>query len=523
MSTFVNNDVASGAIVYASDHNTQGSLLAAVLNGGIDNANIASNAAIDGSKIADASITSSKFIAGAEGWLPISATLTVSSGYNKGNKEHDLTSSADLTSTISPGMRLKLTRGTTPPTQCTDLESSSSQYASKTSPSGVSFTDDFTGEAWIKLESYTGVVQAIVSRYNGTSGWDFEINGSGQVAIAGFNAGAANFRGLNSIQSVPVGTWVHVAATLDMSGSTGTIYINGASVATSFFTGGTSPTALIQAGDLEIGARNGSTAPFDGKVADVRMWSTIRTATQIRDNMNQQLVGNESGLVAYYKLNGNFNDSTANANNMTGQNSAVATNANNPMNSTEYAIVTKVTASTVTVFTGTDYNIPNMTLSTPYYSSHYVPFGFPANQGKWAVTTLLVANCTTSSATSGTWVNAFTTGATLSLPTGEWTTGYQITGLAQRSTDGLAGTNFTLATTTAAETDTELTTTIENRGVASSTVTIMAAVNKSKPASVTSQTSLYLNYRAVTTGQTVTGVFNTDGGLSKVEALCAYI
>lgn len=60
MSTFVNNDVSSGNIVYASDHNTQGSLLAAVLNGGLDNANIATGAAIDGSKLADGGITTTK-------------------------------------------------------------------------------------------------------------------------------------------------------------------------------------------------------------------------------------------------------------------------------------------------------------------------------------------------------------------------------------------------------------------------------------------------------------------------------
>jgi hypothetical protein len=53
MSTFVNNDVSSGAIVYAADHNTQGSLLAAVINGGIDNNNISSSAAIATSKLAD--------------------------------------------------------------------------------------------------------------------------------------------------------------------------------------------------------------------------------------------------------------------------------------------------------------------------------------------------------------------------------------------------------------------------------------------------------------------------------------
>lgn len=60
MTNFTNNDVASGAIVYASDHNTQGALLAAVLNGGIDNNNLSASAAIAGSKLADSAITKTK-------------------------------------------------------------------------------------------------------------------------------------------------------------------------------------------------------------------------------------------------------------------------------------------------------------------------------------------------------------------------------------------------------------------------------------------------------------------------------
>lgn len=61
MTTFTNNDVSPGDVVQASDHNTQGSLLAAVLNGGIDNNNINASAAIATSKLADdAGITTAK-------------------------------------------------------------------------------------------------------------------------------------------------------------------------------------------------------------------------------------------------------------------------------------------------------------------------------------------------------------------------------------------------------------------------------------------------------------------------------
>lgn len=347
------------------------------------------------------------------GWIAPSTTFSTATGYNKGNREFDLTSSADMTGTMSPGMRLKVARGTTPPTQCADLESGSSHYASKTSPSGITFTDDYTMEAWVNLESYTGSSQFIIGRQNAsTEGFSMYISSTGNLIANGLRI-AANNRTIVSYRAVPTGRWVHVAATMDHSANTHTMYIDGESVAFATTTNGTI-TAIVQGTTaLSMGAQATPANYLDGKLADVRIWNAVRTATQIRDNMHQQLVGNETNLVAYYKLDGNFNDSTSNSNNMTGQNGAVATNADNPMNSTEYAIITKVTASTVTVFTGTDYNIPNMTLSTPYYSTQKTPFGFPSQRNKWIIEAL---SSTTSAVTLGNKVD----GLDLAYPTGEW-------------------------------------------------------------------------------------------------------
>jgi hypothetical protein len=69
MGQFVNNDVSSGSIVYASDHNTQGALIAAVLNGNVDDSNLASSAvtetklasnSVATAKIADSAVTAPK-------------------------------------------------------------------------------------------------------------------------------------------------------------------------------------------------------------------------------------------------------------------------------------------------------------------------------------------------------------------------------------------------------------------------------------------------------------------------------
>jgi hypothetical protein len=97
MSTFVSNNVASGDIVKASDHNTMGASIAAVVNGGLDNNNITSGAAIATSKLADdAGITTAKLASSAvtpdklesgtgsswewQTWTPTWTNLTLGNG-----------------------------------------------------------------------------------------------------------------------------------------------------------------------------------------------------------------------------------------------------------------------------------------------------------------------------------------------------------------------------------------------------------------------------------------------------------
>ena len=315
------------------------------------------------------------------GWDLLGSTLSVSTGYNKGNKEFDITSSADLTTVLSPGMRLKLDRGTTPPTQCTSLNGTT-QYWNKTSSlTAVAFTDDFVAGAWVYLTSYSGAIASIITRYNGTSGWYLSLDVSGRVVFFGHNAGGANYRGVTSYQSIPLNKWTHIAAQLDMSANSATtttsyIMINGKDVPALAATNGTNPAALIQAGNLEIGAVNSGTLPFPGRIAQAFLYSAKVTQATIQDRMSQELTGSETNLIGYWKFNGNGDDTTANALNLTAQGSATATTVSNPFNATEMFKITKVTASTITVFGGEDYQVPNMTLSNPYYSTQATPFGF---------------------------------------------------------------------------------------------------------------------------------------------------
>lgn len=325
-----------------------------------------------------------------QGWTPLGDvpdTVTAN-----GNRNYDLVfNGVDHTSTLSPGMKLQLSRTVAAPDQCTDLEASSSQYYSKSSPSGMTFTDDFVVSAWIKLESYADM--AIMSRYNGTSGWVLKMLSDGRLQLVGYNAGAANYSYVISYASLPLGKWVHVAAQLDMSTFTATtttsyVMFDGVDVPATVVRAGTNPTALIQAGNLEVGATNGGTSPFDGKLAQVAVYSAKVTQATIKASMDRTLSGSETSLVSAYSFDNSINDLNANANNLTAQGSAVATATDSPFanavaaGTLEYAEVNSVafsTNSTVNVRVPDTCQIPTTGgVSAVSYSTQSNPYGLPA-------------------------------------------------------------------------------------------------------------------------------------------------
>ncbi len=56
---------------------------------------------------------------------------------------------------------------------------------------------------------------------------------------------------------------------------------------------------------LDIGYRTTSgysASPYSGRLDEIRVWKTIRTQTEIQNNMNTELTGNEANLILYYKM-----------------------------------------------------------------------------------------------------------------------------------------------------------------------------------------------------------------------------
>lgn len=313
-----------------------------------------------------------------------------------GNRSYTLTfNSVDYTGTIQPGTRIRTTRTVAAPTQCTSLNGTN-QYFNKTSPAGMTFTDDFVVSAWVKLSSYQAGI--IASRFNGTSGWNLELDANGKIYLVGWNGGSGNNSTVISYQSPPLNKWVHIAAQLDMSSFTATtttsyIMIDGVDIPAYVARAGTNPTALVQAGNLEIGSRNGGLTPFNGKIAQVAIYSAKVTQATIAASISQGLAGNETSLISAYSFNNSINDlNTTNANNLTAQNSAVATNADSPFggqargnisSTLDYGVIRSIsfsTNTTATVFVPEGNTIPTSGgVSAFYYSSAASPYGMPAD------------------------------------------------------------------------------------------------------------------------------------------------
>lgn len=361
----------------------------------------------------------------------------------------------DLTGTISPGMRLRTTRTVAAPTQSTSLNGTS-QYWSNSSPSGMTFTDDFVVSAWIKMAAYGSADQTIISRYNGTSGFYFDIVASGQLRLVGANAGAGNFNFVQSYQSIPLNKWVHVTAQLDMSTAgtsttTSYIMIDGVDIPASKTTGGTAPTALIQAGNLEIGSRNGGTLPAAIKIAQVAIYSAKIPQANVRTLISQGLTPaliSSNNIVSAHSFDGNANDlNTTNANNLTANGSAVATNADSPFgtqasglisSTLDYGIVQSVsfsTNTTLTVQVPEGCTIPTSGgVSAVAYSSQDSPYGFPKQRNKWVVEQLQNANASQNTPTGGTWYNIGK--AQITIPIGSWEVEYRVAAGMARASGG---------------------------------------------------------------------------------------
>ena len=143
----------------------------------------------------------------------------------------------------------------------------------------------------------SGIIQNIVSKHNQPSDVNYLLRPNNfQITTS------SGFKVVNSPIPVVNNVWYHVAATYD--GSSIKLYINGCLVADSAHSG----TMVTNDWNSAIGIRSATQSDhYRGLIDEVRIWNVVRTPSQIANNMNN-LVNptTETGLLAYYKFDGNY-------------------------------------------------------------------------------------------------------------------------------------------------------------------------------------------------------------------------
>lgn len=183
---------------------------------------------------------------------------------------------------------------------------------------------------------------------------------------------------------------------------------------------------------------------------------------------------------------------------------------------TKYFIITKVafsTDTTVTIYGGTDYDLNNEAISSPYYSTAKAPQGFPLDPTKWTVELENTSNNSQSTPTQNTWYNLGT--LSQSIPIGVWRVYYELL-LQSFKTTTAHTTRCTLSTANNSESDTDFS------GGAIGYDTNSQQIHKEKTLVLTSKTTYYLN--ALTTDTSVNSInFRGDRSTTTLRAICAYL
>lgn len=161
---------------------------------------------------------------------------------------------------------------------------------------------DITVEAWIKPDQNGAFNQYVFGEwgepwraqftYNMNIGNDYKINFYNPT----FGTQGGGTR-ISSQTSLNDGKWHHIAW-VD-SADIKFICIDGIREVS-----GSSNNAIYDNMISSIGGSNQETNDnFDGQIDEVRVWNYARTQSDIIENMNKQLTGNETGLIAYYNFN----------------------------------------------------------------------------------------------------------------------------------------------------------------------------------------------------------------------------
>ncbi|WP_027255057.1 LamG domain-containing protein [Planktothrix agardhii] len=160
------------------------------------------------------------------------------------------------------------------------------------------YSQGITIEAWVWYESFKSTSR-IIDFGNGENAENIVFANEGTTGNLIFQVyQGKTAQSIKAPGVLETGKWMHLAATIDESGRA-TLYKNGEVITT----GSVHLPKTINRTKNYIARSNWSGDQyFQGKISDVRIWKTSRTAEDIKNSMYLQLTGKEVGLVGYWRL-----------------------------------------------------------------------------------------------------------------------------------------------------------------------------------------------------------------------------
>jgi len=214
------------------------------------------------------------------------------------------------------------------------LNRASAQFFSAADSPSLSITGNLTIEAWVKLASQPGsgsyTIASKSTEGGGHASFTFRYLSLGSRLDASISANGGSVVQVSVPHTLPTEQWTHVAMAYTAAAGTITFYVN--SVQTGAAQTGL-PNAIFDstAAFLISGYDAGHSATlFNGQMDDVRLWAAARSPAQINAAMSRELLGTESNLRGYWKLNNSLADSSPNGNTLVNNGGATFQSTNLP-------------------------------------------------------------------------------------------------------------------------------------------------------------------------------------------------
>lgn len=196
---------------------------------------------------------------------------------------------------------------------------------------------------------------------------------------------------------------------------------------------------------------------------------------------------------------------------------------------TKYFFITKIafsTDTTLTLYGGTDYDLANETISSPYFSVVQAPFGFPRSPAKWTVELTYSGSSTQATPTANTVYNIGT--QSLVGPIGEWYQEMFIAGYVERTSGTATSMRFVAGLSTANNSLSDNTMQIRfgatDGGIGTGTPPrrVEGSGFRRRSLTLTAKTTYYMNFMTPDASTTILANRGSDG-VNVIRFICAFL